>query len=611
MTEEHGLIPLKLHKTVAPMHAFIKKAFFPSLKIRTKTEQMCGLPLLILVVTYKINYSFKRKPLRSVDRKNMSLRLSIAAIIAVMAMLPFGCGGEDKNSVGSGSSSVESANSELEEYIIAGKLALGDGKGELAYNSFTSAIDIDPASCDAHYGIILSDILKIIENIVELGELLMTFLGREYSTDFIGLQLDLENMIGAFLYPIEEPLIEIAEHAQFVGDNGCVFQLDELPLNLSFGGIIPIDYLDERPYVLGSEWDPVEAHLIGAMAELFEAALDFGLAHDIDIDFNDMEAYNSESDSPLGLIGMVRPAAVFLENSPDLLGKSPVSWNRFGEVDNDLARALQHLIDAFEYLESETDEQGDDIIGFYDEDANGIDGGDFFSVGMVEMFGTEIEGGLPAYLPIAIGRAAVVSGMNILRILRDQFEAVDTGAAHDKLTMLHLQAVFDGLDIIDLSVEPTAEVDFTPFFQADLPLREYVPLWYDNSDFFMDTPGFPYFIIELENTLLDWDTGWLLYGDSEHFFYDYRLNEIALDIETIPLDCKAPDPSLSQIVPYLAFPVPDFSGAIYIDVSAMDPEDGPQCANDPQGMAPATLYTLNKLINYYITFWFLGEGQVE
>lgn len=541
----------------------------------------------------------------------MSLRLFIVAIFAALAMLSFGCGSPTGDSGGSDDSSADQTDSELTEFINTGKAALTEGRAELAYNSFTSAIDLDPASCDGHYGIILSDILKIIDTIVEFGKFVMTFLGRDYSTDFIGQQFDIENMIASFLFPIEEPMLEMAEHAQFVGDNECIFTLDEFPLNLSFGGIVPIDYLDERPYVLGREWDPVEAHLIGAVAELFEAVLDFVLAHDINLDFDDFDRYQNQVVAPLGLIGQIRPAAVFLENSPELLGKSPVTWDRFAEVDNDLARAMQHLVDAFEYLESETDDQGDDIIGFYDKDANGIDGGDFFSVGIVEMFGNDIEGGLPLYLPVAVGRAAVAAVVEILGVLRDQFEAVDSGAAHGRLTMSHLQAVFDGLDIIDLSVEPTAELDLTAFFSAGLPVREYIPLWYDNSEFFIDTYGFPYFIIELENTYFDWDTGWLLYGDSEHFTYDYSLNDTALNIESIPIDCKAPDPSLSEVVPYLAFPEPDFNGTLFIDVLAMDPDKAPQCGNDPSGMAPATLYTLNKFINYYVRFWFLGEGQTE
>lgn len=493
--------------------------------------------------------------------------VALAGLVALAA----GCSGGLK------SSGQEAYN----DAVSRGKSALVQGDAADAVKEFSTASESNPNGCDALWGQVLAGILQIVSDLNPYVEIAYSTLQNGQGRLTARASVDLGSLASVVIAPIEKDLRAILSSAEQAAAARCSFSVDQFPI------VLGTDPTPIFKLVLGKDWHQAEAESLAAGAAAIVAAIDFVLAHDWTLDPNTVPKGQNLSDLH-NLFLYLRSLGTVYEANPTFLAASPTSWSRMAEVPQLLSKAMGHALNIVPALSTEGGDPSTSVLGLKDENGNGLDGGDEMYVGVLDLeaWSGAYLGPLHVRLPNWITKAKVDLVLSLGSQVQGQLDAVGTTKPHEPLTLAQFNPLLTGLPINVPALPDAVAVDLDPFFTNPKPVRDYLPKVID--------PGTgPVFLIEGEvpQGSPAADGAVLFADDAPHF----------PSPDAIPQDCVylAGSSVNAPALPYVDYQDAAFNGAVSVNLTPLAGNFG-SCAPDPQGYAPATVYSLNKLIAWLI-----------
>ena len=481
----------------------------------------------------------------------------------------------------------EGVNPVVEDLVETGIFWLENGEAELANQAFREAFDIAPNHPGARFGYAFSESMVGFEIMTGLilgaleGNLKSGFHPPSPDSDDPedwNEWLD-EEFFKAFELISERFRISVELYEPLKGETNLSMMFDKLPIYLGL----------QYPTYIKGEIDNTDVYIFDSMSRMFALALEFINAHQFKGDIG-MVVNRIESDYWGGSIDaeVILPIIAFLLNSsedflsfrPDGLGLEKIDTSK-----DLLLVAMENLILAAGAAEAELDtedDQDDDLftiiydrrtpklmLNVYSEEQDPETGRDkkitmeFVApehIDAINSISKQIKnGGDP--LPFDTDIMPVVASMAILPVgfgLLERF-GIDLGLPYDIITPEVLTGLINGF--VDLSI---IALDLKAYYDDPLSLREMFPVWTS------DQPRF-------ENTLLmEWecpaetaDDG-LPNGSAKFFCVGDELEDLPHFVGTQYEFAADERPARS---PYVAMQNPDFSGAFYVDMEALDLPD--------------------------------------
>ncbi|MDP8254526.1 MAG: hypothetical protein P9M14_02135 [Candidatus Alcyoniella australis] len=207
-------------------------------------------------------------------RRNIALLL-LTILIGAMVICLASCGDDSTDEM------------TVEEIIAHGKKYLTEGKGLDATQAFEAALVRAPDNADAKFGLVLSNLMQLTSIIDELIDLLGNF----------GMDQGMDPLLDGF-DPLEDGSDFSRELQMFIDKvalaglrqaDQMYIELQQLP-DPTFSIDSYVLYLgSEEPLLSWSgELDGGELHFLGALNSILLGAFDLVLAHELDIDINDL-----------------------------------------------------------------------------------------------------------------------------------------------------------------------------------------------------------------------------------------------------------------------------------------------------------------------------------
>lgn len=320
----------------------------------------------------------------------------LIALFVVIPLVLLGCepivgGGDPEKSV--------------DRLIEEGKthLALGDGEG--AREIFLEALVFEPENTDAHFGIALADILRLVKLVESLDEYIQDYLSQGKVGGEKG-----DDGLGDFIHRYVERLIfSVAEEITY--HTWQVYSFAPEDKFYFFLSNYPITYKDSLVLSLRGEWDSAELRLVWGFGHLA-----MGLSHLLsgtDLNFNISPLLNLpidwatifENPENLNLQELLPPLLDALlqiltdPNYPNFLLLTPNGRELYSRSGVELGLFFTSIVDAGHFIMNETDPQSDDVIGYVDVNSSGhYDEGDGIRlpepIGMLDESGYEILWGI-------------------------------------------------------------------------------------------------------------------------------------------------------------------------------------------------------------------------
>lgn len=527
--------------------------------------------------------------------------------------------------------------------------ALSAGDYNLASTKFSDAGLHPDFACESDYGLALSALLGLIADIDDLLDLYGLVAGAPGLTPAQTVNVD--RVAETFLAPFEQRFAAIREPGRRAIDNRCVLLVpDAFPIRL--GAPESVFYLDAK---IGYEFDPAVLRGVLSGVELMQALIDFVLAHRLQ--FNDqvqkafevvqesLEAWQDSEDAVESeelaeterqtLIGVVRSAGVLFDVDSAWLDFR--DRGRMNAVDDDLERSFRlifhRLPDGSEtgiledlfWRAGEDTQPTDNALAILDHDKNGaISDGDEILFGLrsleygfggetceeeslFEVSGIGLTEGVRIRLKDREGRLTEFIRLykEFIQALGDQMEAVeDPNVAWRRVGIADINAM---AFYIAPEFEPIPEVlefDARAFFTNPVPVRGYLPYWYDDANDDLPTDVF---LIEGEVAVTTVAEPYLKGLDSAHFDLTVTFGTVGQTSPQVLTDLKieadgifAPEEGW-DLLPYIGWQRPSFNGLLYINSKNM-----PVAPEGDNAFAEATLYMVNKLTHSLLVHYVDG-----
>jgi len=296
---------------------------------------------------------------------------------------------------------VEGGNPEkpLDRMIEEGKTYLALGDGDHAREIFLEVLVFAPDNTDAHFGVALADVLRVVKLVESLDEYINDYLGADKGKG----QKDDEQGLGDFLHEYTERLIytvaqELTKHTW------RIYQLtDERDFQFYLSSY-PITYKGEPLLLCRGEWDGAELRLVWGIGNLLMGVSHAVLGTDLNFDIGPILRLPIDFASLLEDPAAVDWTALFpslvdalLEiltdpDYPNFLLLTPDGRELFQTAGIELGLFCSSAVEASHFVMGETDPQEDDVIGYVDTNGDGrYDEGDL--VRMPEPIGVLDEDG--------------------------------------------------------------------------------------------------------------------------------------------------------------------------------------------------------------------------
>ena len=294
--------------------------------------------------------------------------------------------------------------------IDAGKAFLAERDANSAYDQFFDAQLLCPGEPAGQVGILLSDTQWTLGWYQTLYESLVGFdpspKEKSFATNF-------QHMIRDHFLPVNEEMMALIDDLS-ANHPEVEFEIETLPL-WTTDDVVTLD--------LGGQWDAADLLNLRALTQLSSGLERFLLAFDLTFNYNTYAFWAfPASGAPMDeLIHAITGLIIALIEDPDypnLLqfldgGESDLSQSgvQFGFGCLDAG-------DAFAAIRAETDDQTDDVFGYYDENANGQwDEGENYTLPMLGPLDDETEFVLEEFLALLadLGPALLDSGPEDLR----------------------------------------------------------------------------------------------------------------------------------------------------------------------------------------------------
>ncbi|MDP8223377.1 MAG: hypothetical protein P9L99_08465 [Candidatus Lernaella stagnicola] len=293
--------------------------------------------------------------------KSLSLPLSFLCLLFLLCIVP-ACADDDAD---------DAEPPDYDEWIAQGKHYLIDNDAEHAARAFNEALELQPDSVDAKFGLVLAGPMRLL-NFVD--QILSTITNITFDNDWQKQQTERdyneENTHPIHLYLVEKLGYVVwdgeAAYADLLTETNLQFQLDELTLSI-----------DEAPLLsFGGEFDEADLHFFAALNSALNGVIHILLAHNLSFDYtaigvplSDEEMHIIETiDMIIGLLDGLLASETF----PDfmyLLEEGGVE--NMQEAGCALGHTFTRLDEMLAALAAETDDQSDDQIRFDDLNGNG------------------------------------------------------------------------------------------------------------------------------------------------------------------------------------------------------------------------------------------------
>ncbi|MGC8901617.1 MAG: hypothetical protein ACP5OF_09195 [bacterium] len=473
-----------------------------------------------------------------------------------------------------------------------------------AKSACTTVLKTDPNNCSCQWVYALAD----------LQDLAQTQLQGVVDNLFSGLLAD---DIGSLFTGVSMDLSDIPTRTAIIESNACEFTLSSLPVNVkldfttlkglassyvSFLSSIP-DNLNAQ-LLLGSQWGPAEAKVLGSTANTLLAVLNLLSAHALDT--NDLiSAFsggipNLTLDDPVGLLRNLYP--ILFAKAPTLLafnkqGTGPQDITNAGEELNAAIKEIQGLNASLQLDQGNSNK----VIAYKDVNGDGyVDAGDTFTIGASYFTNgtwvnivTDLTGAETITVPAMVSKDVLPDLDTLLaefsNNLTNGSPSIVPKDFNNLLAALGLTGYTFTTNVISLN--PHA------FFANPQPLRYFLPTTAHNQ-----------FQIEAEVAMGSTmpTIGWYYTNtDSKHF--TDGTNPIVADGISVPATAAplfngnllGTTFTIPAMIPYISFSDSTMDGVLSIDLSQMLEfcEPAGTCpAATPSGFSPATNYSLNKVI---------------
>jgi len=281
-------------------------------------------------------------------------------VLALCAALLCGCADEDDDD-------DEQDSSEVQDLLDEGRYWLIAGIPVRASEAYGEALNLDPENPEAHYGAMTAASMKLMG----LISLVTVFLA-DPETDIEALDVDpnrdmFRKIILLLTDDMIDPCVEEAlENASWLNANGDpVFLIDSIPVFL----------FNEVATQLGVEFDGSErvgseafANLFGGLSKTLSAIeIDLNLDYIFSIEFGDLEI--------LEIISLIVDLIDRILNDPgfpDTFRIDPDRMDAFVQARFHSGLGFLGLMQTVAKIQSETDPQGDDVLGYQDQNGNGL-----------------------------------------------------------------------------------------------------------------------------------------------------------------------------------------------------------------------------------------------
>ncbi len=355
-------------------------------------------------------------------------RCLIVGIALMLALAPFvaGCNPEEEEDDVSAS-----------EAIAKGKAALEEGDGVDAAKYFRYAQDRDPDRRDADYGLVMANLLamvNLVDSIVPLAPLFADGQQVEQGPSVA---------VGDHL----QSILETSAVADFRASDEAFSRLDPVrPLRFDLGryawSLGGSDLM-----VLGGEFDRADLDFFGALTSLVLGVLDIAASHNLDLNLGTLTLPSFDfAEDPAGTIAGLGDLLDSMIEDPyfdDFLMMEPDGAERMAQAGVELGTAFDRLYRMFNELTTETDDQSNDAIWYADDNGDGR-----YTRGADRVFIGELE--------IRAETADALAGLchNLSLALWEGSSADPSPLTTERLTLAMLNDLLVALDVLDAPVLP-------------------------------------------------------------------------------------------------------------------------------------------------------------
>jgi len=306
-------------------------------------------------------------------RRSYFLILLVILLGLALSFFCAGCdsGGDDDRE----DESDDDDDDSQEDHLGQGKYWLQVGEGDKAREEFLMALSQEPGIVDGLYGMVLADMLHatdvvgvIVDYIksLEYGGPVKSGDGDREKVDssrgMINFMLD--TVLNGLLLERCEEMVTYARTTQ--GIEGASFELEGIPIIIAFEHLADLNSEFDMGELYGSE--SYGLILKGLVGHLLTIDLDFDLSLAFileDIDFGEMETMEAVS-----LVVDILYRIITDPAFPNFLTLYPDGIELYQQSGWELAMGLHAYLNTFAQIASETDDQGDDVMGYLDTNGN-------------------------------------------------------------------------------------------------------------------------------------------------------------------------------------------------------------------------------------------------
>ncbi|MDP8256061.1 MAG: hypothetical protein P9M14_09945 [Candidatus Alcyoniella australis] len=300
-------------------------------------------------------------------RRLLALLVALLLVAMLGSLCSCACDDDDDDDDQPGDDDDDDDDEDIQDLIDQGKHWLEIGEGDKARLVFLEALDVVPGHPEATYGLALADGLHEMDVIGIIYDYLMSFIdgsGPVKGEDTQGL-LDqlLHDVLDGLVIERADELVSAAQTAQ---QAQATFEV-EIPMIIGF---------EELGYA-GSEWDQADLLALESFGDLLSGLL----KHIFVIDLNTNLGYififieMDTSGETIDIVGLVVDVLIQMLTDPaypDFLTLDAEGIELYREAGLQFGLGLDRFLRTFEAITLETDDQSDDVLGYYDLNGSGV-----------------------------------------------------------------------------------------------------------------------------------------------------------------------------------------------------------------------------------------------
>jgi len=252
-------------------------------------------------------------------------------------------------------------------FIVQGKEELSAGRPNPAYDAFADALKVCPDSADAMMGMLISDALWFTKWVKTWIDYLSSDWWLPADKDQKSALSVLQKVIRYSMLPVDEEMIDLAGRLK-AHHPEVRFFLESLPM---------VAEGDHVVLQMGGEWDIADVGNLEAYARFWDFIGRLLLAFDLSFYWPDLAQAPSPPPEATILELIHHYSGLILdilanEDYPDFLTLLPGGDEDLSTAAINMGLACRGLPASLPAIQAETDPQEDDVMGYVDENGNGV-----------------------------------------------------------------------------------------------------------------------------------------------------------------------------------------------------------------------------------------------